>query len=390
MSLRSIFFTEVLANAREPRTLASALLLGPLIGPVIFAITTVTTLERATSDAEGARSVGVAVSAGTDAENLERFLKRFGFVLRPTSEPTLASVEDAVRSGERSVGLHFEPDAFGFMRQGEPVPVRLVVDGASPTGRRLHRALEQYGETILRQRLMIRGLSPLLHRPFAIDPVDVSTPESRAELLLSPIIFLLIFTTLLGGAHHALDATAGERERGSLEPLLALPVSRTEIVVGKIAATTAYMLLSTTVALIAFSISLRWIPLDRVDMAASIPISTLLGMLLVMAPFAVLGASLLTVLAAFTRTYREAQTGMGAVLLLPTLPALLAQVSGLEATLPRMAVPALGQQYLLASMLERDPLPLSHFVANGIATTALASLCVAVAVRLYLRERILG
>ena len=86
-------------------------------------------------------------------------------------------------------------------------------------------------------RLVAQGVDPAALRPLIVDELDVSTPAGRSVLMLGVLTYFLLFATLTGGLHLAIDTTAGERERKSLEPLLTTPVSRTSLIVGKMAAT---------------------------------------------------------------------------------------------------------------------------------------------------------
>ena len=84
----------------------------------------------------------------------------------------------------------------------------------------------QYGATIVQLRMVARGVDPLVLAPIAVQDVDVSTPASRSVLALGTVSYIVLLTMLMGGLYLAIDATAGERERGSLEPLLTVPVQR--------------------------------------------------------------------------------------------------------------------------------------------------------------------
>jgi sodium transport system permease protein len=107
-------------------------------------------------------------------------------------------------------------------------------------------------------------------------------------------------------------------------------------------------------------------------------------------PLVPLGAALMTLVAAFTRSYREAQTYVGLMLLVPTLPLVFASVSGLRPTLPLMAVPSLSQHFLITGLLRDEALP-APFAAVSVAVTLLAgALLVWLAGRLYRRESLLG
>jgi sodium transport system permease protein len=107
-------------------------------------------------------------------------------------------------------------------------------------------------------------------------------------------------------------------------------------------------------------------------------------------PLVPLGASIMTIVAAYTRSYREAQTYLGLVLLVPTLPLVFAGALGLRPTLPLMAAPSLSQHFLITSLLRDEALPLS-FTALSVGTTLVLGLVLAaIAGRLYHRESLLG
>ncbi len=131
---------------------------------------------------------------------------------------------------------------------GVPAPVLLVADSAdSQTRKSAERArsiLGGYASSIAQLRLQARGVNPLLTVPVAVNDVDVATPTGRAVVVLGFMTYFVLFAVLMGGLYLAIDSTAGERERGSLEALLSLPVARSSLVGGKILATCAYMCIS--------------------------------------------------------------------------------------------------------------------------------------------------
>ncbi len=169
-------------------------------------------------------------------------------------------------------------------------------------------------------RLVANGVDPSLLRPLVVDELDVSTPASRSALMLGVLTYFLLFATLTGGLHLAIDTTAGERERKSLEPLLTLPVARSSLILGKMTATVCYMLASLALTLVAFTIALRQLPLEQIGMSSNVRRRDGRARVPVLRPFAPLGAALMTTVASFTKTYREAQTYLTFVLLVPTLP----------------------------------------------------------------------
>jgi sodium transport system permease protein len=208
-------------------------------------------------------------------------------------------------------------------------------------------------------------------------------------LLLGMLSYFLLLTMLVGGLYLTIDATAGERERGSLEPLLTMPVKRSSLIYGKILAACAYMSLSLLLTTAAFALMLGFVGLEPLGMSANLGSLTALKMVLVCLPLVPLGASLMTIVAAFTRSYREAQTWLGVVLLVPTLPLVYASVAAVRPTTELMAVPSLSQHFLITSLLRNEPIELTHLVLSVATTLALGALLAAVAGRLYHREALL-
>jgi len=199
-----------------------------------------------------------------------------------------------------------------------------------------------------------------------------------------------LITMLMGGMYLAIDATAGERERGSLEPLLTVPVRRAQLIYGKILATCAYMTLSLALTVTAFAVVLRFVGLERFGMSVNFGARVALEVILLTLPLVPLGAALMTLVAAYTRSYREAQTWLALVLLVPTLPLAFAGLMGVRPHLSLMAVPSLSQHFLITSLLRAEPLPPPWVALSVGATLALAALLIAAAGGLYRREALLG
>jgi len=236
----------------------------------------------------------------------------------------------------------------------------------------------------------LAGVDLRLMRPLVIDELDVSTAASRSALLLGVLTYFLLFAMLAGGMHLAIDTTAGERERKSLEPLLTLPVSRASIIVGKMTATVCYMLASLVLTLVAFTIALGQLPLEQIGMSSSFGFTTALLAFVLLAPFAPLGAALMTTVASFTKTYREAQTYLTFVLLVPTLPLAFATFLNVEPELKLMWIPSLSQHLLITTIIKDQPLD-AGFTALSVASNLVFGVLLGwLAVRLYRREAILG
>ena len=389
-TLLTVFRKEVLDNVRDRRTLASALIMGPLFGPLLFAFVINLSIERSLDDAE--RVIELPVIGQQHAPNLTRYLESRNIDVVDGPADREAAL-DAVSTGAHDVVL-VVPAEFGeqFI-DGVPARVEVIADQsnsqAGRQARRVRGALHAYSSELASIRLSARGVSPLVLRPLNIDDVDVSTPSGRSAILLGMMSYFFIFALLMGGMYLAIDTTAGERERGSLEPLLALPVTRNQLLFGKIAATCVFMALSLCLSLVSFFVALKFMPLDELGMTPNFGPLTVAAAFLVLSPFILLGAAVMTLVASFTKSYREAQTWLSVVLLAPTLPILIVSILTLRPRLEFMFVPSLSQHLLLIDMVKNEPLDPLHVAISAGSTLLLGGLLTWVCARLYRREGLL-
>lgn len=387
----TVFLKETLENLRDRRTLFTALLFGPLFGPILFAIMTSIMLDRAISDSD--KPVPLVVVGDTIAPNLVAFLRENGAQLT-LKQMSLDQARASVTRGEHDLILVIPSSFPERLAAGQTAAVDLVWDSSqNQVGARARRAstlINAYGRRLAAQRLLVRGVDPNIVMPITARDVDVATPASRAILVLGMTTYFVLFSTLMGGLYLAIDTTAGERERGSLEPLFTLPVSRAKLVLGKVLATCTFMTMSLVLTLVAFAISLQFVPLEALGMTANFSPRVALTMLAVMLPFVPFGAGLMTVVGALTKSYREAQTWLGFVLLVPTLPIVFATLNSLRSSLAVMPVPSLSQHLLATSLMRGESIDGLHLALSAGSTLLLGAVLIGVAIRLYTREGVLG
>jgi sodium transport system permease protein len=383
---------EVLETARDRRTVVS-LLIGPIIGPLLFVVLMNLMVAQSVSTAE--ERLDVAIVGSELAPNLMSYLRARG--IQPIERPDMANVDeaaDAVAAGRRDLVVVLDEryaEDFGTERAAR---VTVIFDRSKSraAGRveRVRSAIRAYGQQIGALRLVAHGVDPTLLRPLIVDELDVSTSTGRSVLLLGMLTYFLLIATLTGGMHLAIDTTAGERERKSLEPLLTLPVSRTSLLLGKMAATILYMLAALALTLVAFVVVMRSLPLDKLAMTSSFGVGSALAAFLLLCPIAPFGAALMTLVASFTRTYREAQTYISFMLIVPTLPAVFAAVLNVEPSAKLMWIPSLSQHLLVTTLIKAQPLDSLLVALSAGSTLAFAAALGWVALRLYRREAILG
>ncbi|MEO1244912.1 MAG: ABC transporter permease [Pseudomonadota bacterium] len=387
----AVYAKEVLDYFRDRRTLLTSLLIGPLMGPVLFAFVINLSIERSIGSASS--TLELPVIGAERAHNLMRYLESRNIEL-VDGPADLEAAKSAVMDGSHDVVLRI-PENFGErLREGVPARVEVISDLANSAGeretRRVRQALNAYSGELAAIRLSARGVSPFVMRPISVDEVDVSTPSGRSALLLGMLSYFFVFSLLMGGMNLAIDSTAGERERGSLEPLVSLPVNRETLMLGKIAATASFMLLALGLSLLAFLVALRFMPLESLGMTPNFNLGTVAFALLLFLPFSLLGAAMMTLVASFTKTYKEAQSWVSMLLLAPTFPILIVSILTLRPRFEFMFVPSLSQHLLLVDRIKNEPLDPLHLAVSFVTTLLLGALLTAVCARLYRREGLLG
>src|SRR5215470_2618370 len=234
----TVFLKEVRENLRDRRTVINTLLTGPLFAPLIFVLLINTLVTRELEKAE--KPLPLPVVGAENAPNLIEALKQ----QRVEIKPGPADPELAVREQDADVVLRIAPEFAASWNKGEPAQVEIVYDesqrDASSAVARLRGMLEQYDRRTGALRMVARGLSPSVTNAVVVAERDQSTAQSRASHLFAMLPYFFILGGFIGGMALAIDTTAGERERQSLEPLLVNPVSRAKILVGKLAATSTF------------------------------------------------------------------------------------------------------------------------------------------------------
>jgi sodium transport system permease protein len=248
--------------------------------------------------------------------------------------------------------------------------------------------LQAYSGEVGTLRLIARGVHPSVAEPVQLALQDVATPESRFDLTQQLLPYLLLLLAFIGGMQLAIDATAGERERQSLEPLLATPVARGALISGKILATAVFTLASLLVTLLAYRLTFAVIPVETLDMTLDVSPRSLVKLLIVISPIILLGATVLTALAAFARSHREAQGYLPVLIFLPMVPTLFLMVAPVRTELWMLAVPFLGQNQLILRVLRGEAIAWSEWAVSLGSGLALVALVWLVAARLYHREQL--
>ncbi len=385
-TLLTVMRKELRDLGRDRRTLALTLLLGPLLYPVLILGMGMLAESRVKTQID--KPLEIATIGAQHAPNLVRFLAAQG--LNVVEAP--ADLTAAIRSQQVDVALRISPEFGKDWVEGRPALVEIIQDSTRraadiPTAR-LQRALGGYNQQVGALRLLARGVDAQVARPLDLATQDLATAEAKRGVMLSVLLpVLLTITSFLGGAYLVMDTTAGERERQSLEPLLATPAPRSAIVSGKIAAACTVGLASLLLTLLAFKLSAQ---LSSSDAARQLNMGFLpmLQMLLIMLPMLFIGTSLLTFLSAAAKSMKEAQSHMTWLMLLPMLPGYALMVYPLKSELWQFSVPFLAQNQMLLKIIRHETISAQMWGVYLTAGFGLAAVLWYAAVRRYHQERL--
>jgi sodium transport system permease protein len=386
MNLRRFFVVlrkEIMDGARDRRalySLAFSVIAGPLLVGFMF--------NRIAARQTSARDVEIPVVGAANAPALMEWLRQQDGV---TIVDGPEDPEHAVREQERDFVLII-PEEFGEQfAAAKRAEIQLVADGSRDTARpkvqRVRGLVEAYGVQIAALRLIARGVSPAIAAPIRIDDIEVSSAQQRAARILTFVPLFIMLAAFTGGMQIATDSTAGERERGSLEPLLCNPVAREAFVVGKWLAAVLFAMVTMALTTAFCTAVLEYLPLQDVGIRFRFDMGTAWSALAATLPMAFLASGLQMFVASFARSFKEAQSYLGMLIMVPMLPGILAVVYPIS-NQPWMApVPILGQYVLLIDVLGgKDPSPVS--IALAACTALLASLVlVYLTTRLFRKEK---
>lgn len=373
--------------ARDRRTFLMALLLGPLMYPLLML--GMGKLMEARMSTQLEKPLEIPIIGAQHAPNLVAWLATQDIRAKAAPKDLIA----AIRNQDEDVALVIAPNFGEEWRASRPAKVEIVADttrtNADVPIERLRSALNAYSSQAGALRLIARGVNPLLTQSVAVTQRDVATPEAKQGRMMSIVLpLILVLFAFMGGAHLTMDVTAGERERQSLEPLLATPVARGTLVSGKMAAASLIGIASVILTLLSFKLSAA---LSTSAMASSLDVSFLaIGrMMLVLLPLVLIGTALLTFIAAGSKSMKEAQSHMVWLMLMPMLPSYALMAYPLkDQDLWQYAIPFLSQNQMLVKASRGENASPEQWAIYLLCALALAGVLWLAAIWRYRQEKL--
>ena len=383
-----IFQKEMLDNMRDYRSWVTGLfwaLFGPLLlGGMIMLLGN--TIRENVEEA-----LVLPVAGAENAPSLIAFLEQQDVIIQPAP----ADPEAAVIAGDINVALIIPEEYGDDFSAGETASVKLVFDSTRQSAmadiNRAQNLLESYSNYIGLLRLSLRGVSPEVIRVVQVEEVDTATPQSQALIFLSMLPYFIIFAIFNGASPVIIDATAGERERGSLEPLLINPLPRGWVAIGKMISAMPFAVFNLIITLAGFAAVFRFLPMEELlGVQIGFDLGALTAVFLVCLPIVLLACAIQTLIASFAKTTKEAGTYLPFIGLIPSLPGLALAFLPVKPDLWTMLIPTFGQQILINQFMRAEPISGMNVLVSAVLTILLSVVITFIAVKLYEGERIIS
>lgn len=392
MNLWVVLQKELRDTLSDRRTLW-AMVLGPVLVMPLFVLLPQKLVEQQIETQQD-RVIRLAVAGGEAAPGLVEFLRASGDVEVILTEDPVS----LARSEGAEVGLIIAAGFEADLETGRPAQLRLLNDESQMfsglAAERVRSLLTAYEQDVVRTRLESRGIDPAILTPFVVEVINLATPQQMSGTFLGMMLpMFIVLWALVGGMYTAIDVTAGEKERLTLEPLLSTRVRRVEIVLGKLLAVIATSLVALLLTVGSMSVAFLAAP-PLVGAAAEgmgfvVEPVTGLKVLLASLPVVVMFSALEMAVCLMARSFKEAQNDIVPMQFVVLLPAIGVMVMpDFSPPLPWFAVPIFSTLIVLRDLFLDRAAPMA-FGLMVVSSLAYAALAVALAAWQFNRERVL-
>jgi len=355
---RAVFRKEIIDSLRDKRTMLGVLLSGVVMGPLIL----IALSGFIASMEEHAERREIYVSGLSHGPSLQNFLERQTWVAREA--PT--DFEALLRASKLGDPVVLLPSDFeSAIERGEAPVVEVVSDSANrQSSSALPRVLQLLGG-FNRERsgltLATRGVSGAVLESMQVQERDLASTQTRAAQLTGMLPFFVMMAVLYGALNAAMDTTAGERERGSLEPLVMNPAHALALVLGKWGAVASVGMLVALLNCLSFLPAQWLLRSDVLQAMFQFGTREVLLFLLLLLPFAAALSALLMAISIVCKSVKEAQASATVLVLGISLLPLMTLMNQSGEAPWHLWVPALAQNTLMTRVIKGEDLTLLQF-----------------------------
>lgn len=386
--IMTVMSKEIKDNIRDKKSLMSSIFMGAIFMPIMFVVLINFVINMQKDKAES--QLEMAIKGTENAKSFISYVKTKGVKINEfTGDPKLA-----IQSKDEEAVIVIPDDFSKKFSSGVPAKIEVYYDATAKgstnvTQRRIKALINEYSTTIGMSRLQLRGISPLLLKAIIVEKHDISTAQSKGAMMLSFLPYALILGLFIGSMYLAIDTMAGEKERNSLEALLLNPIKRSHLLTGKLFATISFGLMTMVITLITFKLVMPFMPLEKMGMSVDLGVKNIAILVLILAPLAMMAAALQTIIATFSKSFKEAQTYVGMLMIVPMIPSMALMFMPVKEKLWMMATPILSQNIIINQIMRGEQVAALSIVLAIISALLAGLLLALVAIKLYNRESLL-
>ena len=376
---------ELTDHLRDRRTAAMIFFLSIAMGPLLLIGLT----QFIASVEKKAEAREVFVQGKENSPEIANFFARQDVTIKEPNPEFRNMIKDGKHEPVLVIPKTFEEKFYTGKAEVELVFDDTRQDAGNASIGVLRRLMRGFNSEVTTQRLIERGISPQLTRTVDVQDVNLGTPAQRAAGLLFIIPWITLLGCVSGVTAIAIDVTAGERERGSLEPLLMNPVSRAGLVTGKWLAVAIYGLTVAALTMCGFALTLNFVPLPNLASVLSISPAQYLGFAITMFSFAPAMGALQMLIATYGRTYKEAQTYVSYLIMAVSMAPAIGMLGQFKDATWQLFVPMLGQLMVITRILRGETVTALHYMLPFAINTIISLVAVILISTLLTREKII-
>ncbi len=400
MSFRNIGIVwrkELTDSLRDRRTLISMTVVPLLLMPLLtigMGVVSIQLVGKAMAEVPA-----IMILGGEDSPKLKAELANLKTV---RIVPAQADYAAEISNKQIRAAVDIPPGFDAKLASGEPLSVKIYMyEGEMKSSfgvDRMQQFFRNLRDRAIRERLEARQLPETLIRPFDIQEQNVAPPESVGGTVLGGLVpYFVILLSLTGAMYPAMDLTAGEKERGTIETILCSPVSRTHLVLGKFLMVLTASISTAVLSMISMAVSfgvgkkiLMGVAGGAADSIAQFSVSgkALISVFFMVLPLTVFFSAALLAISLFAKTFKEAQSYLSPLMIIAVLPAVAAVLPGVELNGVMALIPVLNIS-LVSKEIMTGTYHWNYIALIFVSSCAYAAIALFISVKLFQREDVL-
>ena len=390
-----VYRKELTEWLRDRRTLISTVLVPLLAFPILITgMISLSTIMIGKAEKETSKIMII------DGEDSPRLLDRLHKIENLEIVPYAPNWRDQISNKEIRAAVEIPKDFEARLESGAAETIKIYYyEGelkSSFGANHVQDSLKDYRDSVAKDRLAAKNLPASVLKPFEIKQENVAPPEKVGGATFGSFIgYMVIILSMTGAMYPAIDLTAGEKERGTMETILCSPVSRLDLVLGKFLLVFSASLTTAILSVTSMGSSFYFLGHSNAMSSPGAPamhinlgLTSVVAVFLMALPLAVLFAAVLMTISLFAKTYKEAQSYLTPMTFVVVIPAVASVMPGVELT-PKLALIPILNTSLVCKEIITGTYHWNSIALIFASTCVYAAAAIFLAVKTFQREDVL-